>query len=206
MPKKLVSESYCHSPAALIDAFPLDLTKPMAAKSLIKAIQSGKRCVIFPEGRITVTGALMKVYEGPGMIAEKSDAPIVPVRIDGAQYTPFSRIRGKVRTRLFPKITITVLAPRRFEVPDHIKGRARRQLAGTYDQEWIDNNFPFLPPDFKEAYYQAAPADQQIPYLQGGERVFLENLTPAGQTSFDLPQIEIGDWHKDSFCPYPQLF
>jgi hypothetical protein len=67
----------------------------------------------------------------------------------------------------------------------------RRQLAGTYDQAWLDNNFPFLPPDFKEAYYQAAPADQQIPYLQGGERVFLENLTPEGQTSFDLPQIEM---------------
>lgn len=67
----------------------------------------------------------------------------------------------------------------------------RRQLAGTYDQAWIDNNFPFLPPDFKEAYYQAAPADQQIPHLQGGERVFLENLTPEGQTSFDLPQLEM---------------
>ncbi|MCG7917072.1 MAG: hypothetical protein B6D70_14145 [gamma proteobacterium symbiont of Stewartia floridana] len=67
----------------------------------------------------------------------------------------------------------------------------RRELAGTYDQEWIDNNFPFLPPDFKEAYYQAAPVDQQIPYLQGGERVFLENLTPEGQTTFDLPQIEM---------------
>jgi hypothetical protein len=67
----------------------------------------------------------------------------------------------------------------------------RRQLAGTYDQAWIDDTFPFPPPDFKEAYYQAAPADQQIPYLQGGERVFLENLTAEGQTSFDLPQIEM---------------
>ncbi|MEW8626037.1 MAG: DUF2169 domain-containing protein [Candidatus Thiodiazotropha sp.] len=67
----------------------------------------------------------------------------------------------------------------------------RRQLAGTYDQEWIDNTFPFLPPDFSEEYFQAAPVDQQIPYLQGGERVFLENLTPEGQTSFDLPQIDM---------------
>lgn len=67
----------------------------------------------------------------------------------------------------------------------------RQRYAGTYDDEWQENGFPFLPSDFNEAYYQAAPEDQQIPYLQGGERVFLENLTPEGQTSFDLPQIEM---------------
>ena len=49
-----------------------------------------RRCVIFPEGRITVTGALMKVYEGPGLLADKANAPIVPIRIDGAQYIYFS--------------------------------------------------------------------------------------------------------------------
>ncbi|MGD9249004.1 MAG: DUF2169 domain-containing protein, partial [Desulfobacteraceae bacterium] len=67
----------------------------------------------------------------------------------------------------------------------------RRHLAGTYDQSWIDNTFPFLPPDFNEAYYQAAPVDQQMPYPQGGERVFLENLTAEGQTSFNLPEIDV---------------
>ena len=33
----------------------------------------------------------MKVFDGPGMVADKAEAPIFPVRIDGAQYTPFSR-------------------------------------------------------------------------------------------------------------------
>src|SRR3546814_2516610 len=72
----------------------------------------------------------MKVYEGPGMIADKSDAPILPVRIDGAQFTHFSRLKGKFRLRLIPKITITVLPPRRFDIPDEARGRRRRQLAG----------------------------------------------------------------------------
>lgn len=114
-----------------VDFFAMDPTNPMSTKGLIKAVREDRHCVIFPEGRITVTGALMKVYEGPGMIADKADAMLVPIRIDGAQYSPFSRLKGKVRIRWFPKITMTVLPPRRFDIPDEIVGRERRQRAGT---------------------------------------------------------------------------
>ncbi len=114
----------------LVDAFPVDPTNPMAMKSLIKAVQQDRHCVIFPEGRITVTGALMKVFEGPGMVADKADAQIIPIRIDGAQYTPFSRMKGKIRIRLFPKITMTILPPQNFEVSKELSGRARRQAVG----------------------------------------------------------------------------
>ena len=72
----------------------------------------------------------MKIYEGPGLIADKADAPIIPIRIDGAQYSPFSRLKGKVRIQLFPKIIITVLPPQRFEVPEEIRGRQRRHATG----------------------------------------------------------------------------
>ena len=73
-------------------------------------------------------------------------------------------------------------------------GRAwqpRVKLAGTYDQNWIDNIFPFLPPDFDELYYQAAPPDQQMDYPQGGEEVVLTSLTPEGYTSFRLPPVNM---------------
>jgi acyl-[acyl-carrier-protein]-phospholipid O-acyltransferase/long-chain-fatty-acid--[acyl-carrier-protein] ligase len=108
----------------------------MAAKAMVRAVREGKTLVIFPEGRITVTGALMKVFDGPGMVADKAHAPIVPVRLDGPQYTPFSRLRGKVRTRLFPKVTITVLPPRRFEIEGEMSARQRRAIAGRrlYDE------------------------------------------------------------------------
>ncbi len=115
---------------SLVKAFPLDPTNPMATKSIISEIRKDESCVIFPEGRITVTGSLMKVYEGPGLIADKADAMILPIRIDGAQYTPLSRLKGKVRTRWFPKITMTFLPPRSFDIPEEIKGRRRRHLAG----------------------------------------------------------------------------
>ena len=67
----------------------------------------------------------------------------------------------------------------------------RYKLAGTYDQNWVDNVFPFLPADFNNAYYQAAPVDQQIDFLQGNEVVELINLTQQGRTVFRLPKKEI---------------
>ena len=67
----------------------------------------------------------------------------------------------------------------------------RLGYAGTYDQAWLDDVFPFLPSDFRDDYHQAAPADQQIPYLEGGEEVMLFNLTPEGRTGFRLPTLEM---------------
>jgi acyl-[acyl-carrier-protein]-phospholipid O-acyltransferase / long-chain-fatty-acid--[acyl-carrier-protein] ligase len=114
----------------LVDAETIDPRSPMATKALIRAVRADRKCVIFPEGRITITGALMKIYEGPGMIADKADAPLLPVRIDGAQYTPFSRLHGKLRLRLFPHITITILEPRRIAIDESLRGRKRRQAIG----------------------------------------------------------------------------
>lgn len=116
--------------ALLVNLLPMDPTNPLAVKSLIRYLREDRKAVIFPEGRITVTGALMKVYQGPGLVADRSAAMVLPLRIDGAQYTPFSRLRGRVRTRWFPRITLTLLPPRRIEVPETIRGRARRQRAG----------------------------------------------------------------------------
>jgi len=114
----------------MIDSFRMDPTNPMAAKAMIRKIKAGNTCVIFPEGRITVTGSLMKIYEGPGMIADKSNAQIVPIRIDGAQYSVFSRLKGKARLRWFPNITLHILEPRQFDIPDEARGRKRRNISG----------------------------------------------------------------------------
>ena len=114
----------------LVDAFPMNPTSPYSTRSLIRLLQNDRKAVIFPEGRITVTGSLMKIYDGTGMVADKSGALVLPVRIDGAQYTPFSRLRGRVRLRMFPKIRLAVLPARRLDVPAGMRGRARRQRAG----------------------------------------------------------------------------
>ncbi|HYF54004.1 MAG TPA: acyl-[ACP]--phospholipid O-acyltransferase [Salinarimonas sp.] len=115
----------------LTRAMPLDPTRPLATRTLINAVKAGETLIIFPEGRLTVTGSLMKVYDGAGLIAEKSGAMVVPVKIDGLEQTPFSRLgRGQVRRRWWPKVIVTVLEPVRLAVPDGLKGKARRQAAG----------------------------------------------------------------------------
>jgi acyl-[acyl-carrier-protein]-phospholipid O-acyltransferase / long-chain-fatty-acid--[acyl-carrier-protein] ligase len=112
-------------------AMPLDPTKPMATRTLINAVKAGETLVIFPEGRITVTGSLMKVYDGAGLIADKTGSKVVPVRIDGLEATPFSRLaRSQVRRRWFPKVVVTILEPVALTVDDKLKGRHRRQAAG----------------------------------------------------------------------------
>ena len=67
----------------------------------------------------------------------------------------------------------------------------RAKWAGTYDQKWLDETFPFLPKDFDERYFQAAPSDQQTDSLNSGEEVELINLTPRGRTVFRLPTTEM---------------
>jgi len=66
----------------------------------------------------------------------------------------------------------------------------RVKYAGTYDREWQDEVFPFLPADFDERYYQAAPLDQQLAKPVGEQPVTLLNLTPDGRRDFVLPHFE----------------
>jgi len=109
------------------DMIPIDPANPMALRSLVEELKKGRKIVIFPEGRLTVTGTLMKVYEGPGAIAQMAGARVLPVRIDGAQYSMFSRMRGKLRLRWFPKITLTFLPPVKFDSPPGLRGAALRE-------------------------------------------------------------------------------
>jgi acyl-[acyl-carrier-protein]-phospholipid O-acyltransferase / long-chain-fatty-acid--[acyl-carrier-protein] ligase len=86
--------------------------------------------VIFPEGRLTLTGNLMKVYDGPAFVAAKTGATIVPVRLDGPARSYFSRLSGKYPRRIFPKITISVLPPTSIAMPVAPTAKLRRRKSG----------------------------------------------------------------------------
>lgn len=110
---------------------PLDPTRPIATRTLIKAVNKGNPLVIFPEGRITVTGSLMKVYDGAAMVADKTGSMVVPIKIEGLERSYFSRLTSKhVKKRLFPKVKVKVLEPVKLEVDENLRGRKRRGAAG----------------------------------------------------------------------------
>lgn len=118
-----------------VDLFVMDPTNPLSVKSMVKFLLQDKKAVIFPEGRITTTGALMKVYEGPGLIADKSGATVLPIAIDGAKFTPFSYLGKQGCIKWFPRIKLTVQPPVKFEIDEKIQGHHRRKHTATMMQD-----------------------------------------------------------------------
>ena len=103
------------------DIMPFNPIDPGDLKELIATVDSGRCCVIFAEGRITQNGGLMKIYEAPGLLADKSGAPIIPVWINGPQYGYFSKTKGKLPHRPLPKIQIIVRKPVKFKLKDELR-------------------------------------------------------------------------------------
>ena len=82
------------------DLYTMDPTNPLSVKSMVRFLQEDRKAVIFPEGRITTTGSLMKIYEGPGLIADRSGAAVLPIAIEGPQFSKFGYLGER---RRFPK-------------------------------------------------------------------------------------------------------
>jgi acyl-[acyl-carrier-protein]-phospholipid O-acyltransferase/long-chain-fatty-acid--[acyl-carrier-protein] ligase len=148
----------------------IDPTNSHYLKTLIQHLKAGERVAVFPEGRLTVTGALMKIYEGPALAADKADAALLPVYIEGAQYSLFSRLSGIVRRRLLPRICLTMLPPRRLLATSD-NGRIRRQQVGRQLDELM-----------AELAYAGMNIDQPLPLAMleawerhGGQQTILED-------------------------------
>lgn len=111
----------------LVDLRPLDPVSPFAVKTMVEELRQDKMCMIFNSGLVEGGHTRLKMYEGAAMMALKGDAPIVPIRIDGACHTFFSRLTGKKTWfKAFPKITLTVLPPVKFKYPDSMPNREQR--------------------------------------------------------------------------------
>lgn len=108
----------------------VDHTSPLGIKKIIRLIESGEPVLIFPEGRISTTGSLMKVYEGPGFVAAKTGATILPVRIRGAANSYFGRLPEDFPRKRIPRIDLHFMPTTQIEMPVAALGKQRRKLAG----------------------------------------------------------------------------
>jgi 1-acyl-sn-glycerol-3-phosphate acyltransferase len=75
-----------------------------ALMGAIRVVRNGGAVLIFPEGTRSPDGNLQPAQPGIGMIAAKTDAPIIPVLIEGS----FEALRrGRLRPR-FTQVTVSI--------------------------------------------------------------------------------------------------
>ncbi len=129
---RLIDKTFVKFMTNLVDVRPLDPVSPFAVKDMAEELRNDELCMIFTEGIIEGGNTRMKIYEGPAMMAVKGNAPIVPIRIDGACHALFSRVLGKKADfRWFPDIRLTVLPPVRFDYPEDMPTREVREKSSS---------------------------------------------------------------------------
>ncbi len=116
-----------------VDTFAVDPLSPFSLKRMIEAVRDhDRKLMIFPEGRLTRTGALMKVYEGAGLVADKAHARVLPISIDGPRFSHLGRMAGRARRRWFPPLTVHIWPSVDLTPPnaDRLSPRDRRMAIG----------------------------------------------------------------------------
>lgn len=116
---------------SFVDHFKVEFHNPYATKRVIQELKNGTHCMIFPEGRITTTGSLMKVYEGTAMVATKANAMILPIHISGAEKSKLSYLDGShyayTKRQWFPKIQLAIQPAVKLNLPKGYKGTRKHE-------------------------------------------------------------------------------
>lgn len=149
--------------------FPVDHLSPYAAKRMAEYLQRGGRLVLFPEGRMSRTGTLMKLYDGTGFLLHKTGARVITCYLRGASRLPFSRNRDQ--KRLVPHVTAhfsDLLVPPKL---DHIGTTpARLRLTHWLRDRLVEQQFrvemEFGPRTVPEAIVETARRRAAHPALQ----------------------------------------
>ncbi|MFM7818698.1 MAG: lysophospholipid acyltransferase family protein, partial [Verrucomicrobiota bacterium] len=83
--------------------FPVDPTSPYAAKRMAEFLGKGGRLVLFAEGRISLTGSLMKFFDGTGFLVQKTGARVITCYLRNASRVLWVRHDGW--TQWFPSVS-----------------------------------------------------------------------------------------------------
>jgi acyl-[acyl-carrier-protein]-phospholipid O-acyltransferase / long-chain-fatty-acid--[acyl-carrier-protein] ligase len=149
--------------------FPVDMNSPYAVKHMAEYLQKGGRLVLFPEGRLSCTGTLMKLFDGTGFLIFKTHAKVITAYIRGAQCLPFSPNPG--RKQWLPRLSVhfsEILAP---PALGHISTTAARTrlthwLRDQMIQQRFDTEMAFGPTTLPQAVVETARRRLNQPILQ----------------------------------------
>jgi 1-acyl-sn-glycerol-3-phosphate acyltransferase len=119
---------------------PIAINRSSAIRSLkqivkegTKRLQAGLWVVIFPEGTRTLPGAKMKYQVGGGLLAEKSEFPIVPVAHNAGNFWP------RMSLNKYPGTIKMIIGP---VIQPH--GKSAKQLTREVE-DWIESTVASLP-------------------------------------------------------------
>jgi acyl-[acyl-carrier-protein]-phospholipid O-acyltransferase/long-chain-fatty-acid--[acyl-carrier-protein] ligase len=96
--------------------FPIEMTSPYAVKRMAEYLQNGGKLVLFPEGRLSRTGSLMKLFDGTGFLIFKTQARVITCYLRGTHRILFSP--NPNHKQWFPRVSAhfsAVLTPPRFD-------------------------------------------------------------------------------------------
>ena len=120
--------------------FPVDPLSPYAARRMAEYLQARGRLVLFPEGRISTTGSLMKLFDGTGFLLHKTQARVITCHLRGAFRLPFSR--NSDRKQLFPRVSAhfsDLLTPPQWH--DASTAQARERLTDWLRDQMLSQQF-----------------------------------------------------------------
>lgn len=157
--------------------FPVDNTSPYAVRDMAEHLKAGGRLVLFAEGRITLSGSLMKVYEGTGFLLRQANARVITCYLRGATRVRFVRHPGW--KRWFPRVTAHFSDALTAPACEGLSNAAARAKITTWLRDRMtlqqfETDLEFGPPNLLAAVAETAA---NIP-----NRVALEDVTFAELT------------------------
>jgi acyl-[acyl-carrier-protein]-phospholipid O-acyltransferase / long-chain-fatty-acid--[acyl-carrier-protein] ligase len=120
--------------------FPVDPLSPYAARRMAEHLQKGGRLVLFPEGQLSRTGSLMKLFDGTGFLLHRTGAKVITAYVRGAHRLPSSP--NAEQKQRFPRITVhfsEVLTPPHTEASR--VAETRRRLTSWLRDRLIEQQF-----------------------------------------------------------------
>ena len=105
--------------------FPVDNTSSYAVRLMAEYLQGGGKLVIFPEGRISATGSLMRIYDGTAFLIHHTGAKIITCYLRNAVRVRWVRHKGW--TQWFPRVSAHFSPPLTAPTFAHLPHTVARQ-------------------------------------------------------------------------------